>query len=125
MGEIQGSTAVSALAGSGTSVGDGTGTSETRSGGQIMADTLVERITGTPGGITGIEIQLVMTDRTLLHGHNEPARLPGYGIIPAPWARNTLNPNAQNTTNKAPDPTEPGQAPEATPRTSAPTDTSP
>ncbi|WP_372489908.1 DUF222 domain-containing protein, partial [Arthrobacter rhizosphaerae] len=45
---------------------------DTRSRGQIMADTLVERITGTPGGITGIEIQLVMTDRTLLHGHNEP-----------------------------------------------------
>jgi hypothetical protein len=52
-----------------------------------MADDLVERITGTPGGITGIEIQLVMTDRTLLHGDSEPARLPGYGIVPAAWAR--------------------------------------
>ena len=37
-----------------------------RTRGQLMADTLVERTTGTPGGITGIEIQLVMTDRTLL-----------------------------------------------------------
>jgi hypothetical protein len=52
-----------------------------------MADDLVERITGTPGGITGIEIQLVMTDRTLLHGDSEPARLPGYCIVPASWAR--------------------------------------
>jgi hypothetical protein len=52
-----------------------------------MADDLVERITGTPGGITGIEIQLVMTDRTLLQGDSEPARLPGYGIVPAAWAR--------------------------------------
>jgi hypothetical protein len=52
-----------------------------------MADDLVERVTGTPGGITGIEIQLVMTDRTLFQGDSEPARLPGYGIVPAAWAR--------------------------------------
>lgn len=58
-----------------------------RSRGQVMADTLVERLTGTPGGISGIEIQLVMTDRTLLHADAEPARLPGYGIVPAAWAR--------------------------------------
>lgn len=63
------------------------GTGDARSRGQIMADDLVERVTGTPGGITGIEIQLVMTDRTLLQGDSEPARLPGYGIVPAAWAR--------------------------------------
>ncbi|WP_461164536.1 HNH endonuclease [Arthrobacter sp. R4-81] len=105
---------------------------DTRSRGQIMADTLVERITGTPGGITGIEIQLVMTDRTLLQGHSEPARLPGYGIVPAHWARTTIHPthlqptdpghtgpsqNALNSTNNALNPTDPGQAPEATPDT--------
>ena len=55
-----------------------------------MSDTLVERTTGTPGGITGIEIQLVMTDRTLLQGDSEPARLPGYGVVPAGWARELL-----------------------------------
>jgi hypothetical protein len=58
-----------------------------RSAGQIMADTLVERITGTPGGISGVQVQLVMTDRTLLQGDSEPARLAGYGIVPAAWAR--------------------------------------
>ena len=58
-----------------------------RSKGAIMADTLVERVTGTPGGITGIEVQLVMTDRTLLQGDSEPARLTGYGVVPAGWAR--------------------------------------
>ena len=58
-----------------------------RSRDQIKADTLVERTTGTPGGITGIEINLVMTDRTLLQGDSEPARIPGYGIVPAAWAR--------------------------------------
>lgn len=61
-----------------------------RSRGQIMADALVERITGTPGGITGIEIQLIMTDRTLLQGASEPARLPGYGVVPAGWARSAV-----------------------------------
>ena len=55
-----------------------------------MADALVERTTGTPGGISGIEIQLVMTDRTLFQGDSEPARLPGYGIVPAGWARDLL-----------------------------------
>ncbi|RAM37611.1 HNH endonuclease [Arthrobacter globiformis] len=61
-----------------------------RSRDQAMADTLVEWTTGTPGGITGIELNLVMTDRTLLQGDSEPARIPGYGIIPADWARNLL-----------------------------------
>ena len=61
-----------------------------RTRGQLMADALVERTTGTPGGITGIEIQLVMTDRTLFQGDSEPARLPGYGVVPAGWARELL-----------------------------------
>jgi hypothetical protein len=55
-----------------------------------MADTLVERATGTPGGITGIDLQVVMTDRALLQGDSEPARIPGYGIIPAETARELL-----------------------------------
>ncbi|WP_427007397.1 DUF222 domain-containing protein [Pseudarthrobacter sp. H2] len=63
-----------------------------RSRGQLMADALVERVTGTPGGITGVQIQLVMTDRTLFQGDSEPARLPGYGIVPAAWARTLLTP---------------------------------
>ncbi|WP_307031090.1 HNH endonuclease [Arthrobacter globiformis] len=61
-----------------------------RSRDQLTADTLVERTTGTPGGITGIELNLVMTDRTLLQGDSEPARIPGYGIVPADWARDLV-----------------------------------
>ncbi|WP_306912507.1 HNH endonuclease signature motif containing protein [Arthrobacter sp. B3I9] len=61
-----------------------------RGRGQLMSDALVEWTTGTPGGISGIEIQLVMTDRTLLQGDSEPARLPGYGIVPAGWARKLI-----------------------------------
>ena len=62
-----------------------------RGRGQLMADALVERTTGTPGGITGVEIQLVITDRTLFQGDSEPARLPGYGTVPAGWARTLIN----------------------------------
>ncbi|WP_159704129.1 HNH endonuclease signature motif containing protein [Arthrobacter sp. 18067] len=58
--------------------------------GQVMADTLVERITGRRGGISGIDLQLVMTDRTLFQGDSEPARLQGYGIVPAEWTRKLL-----------------------------------
>jgi hypothetical protein len=61
-----------------------------RSKGVIMADQLVECITGTPGGYTGIDLQLVMTDRTLFQGDSEPARLTGYGIVPAGWARKAI-----------------------------------
>jgi hypothetical protein len=58
-----------------------------------MADALVERTTGTPAGISGVEVQLVMTDRTLFQGDAEAARLPGYGIVPAGWARSLLSGN--------------------------------
>ncbi|MFK4299707.1 hypothetical protein ABH924_004893 [Arthrobacter sp. GAS37] len=78
---------------------------ETRSRGQIMADTLVERTTGTPAGISGVEVQLVMTDRTLFQGEAEPARLPGYGIVPAAWARTLLTGNKGHA-----EPGQPGQS---------------
>ncbi|MGK3649002.1 HNH endonuclease [Pseudarthrobacter enclensis] len=93
-------------------------TGDARSRGQVMADTLVERLTGTPGGITGIELQLIMTDRTLLQGDGEPARLPGYGIIPAETARTLITGTARGgntgqpprpapTGNPSPDPAYP------------------
>ncbi|SEQ62045.1 5-methylcytosine-specific restriction endonuclease McrA [Arthrobacter sp. OV608] len=63
---------------------------EERPKGAIMADELVERVTGTPGGYTGIDLQLVMTDRTLFQGDSEPARLAGYGIVPGEWARKAI-----------------------------------
>lgn len=75
------------------SYGDGRGR------GQIMADTLVDRVTrpehgpdGKPGntGGAGIEIQLIMTDRALIAGDQEPAYLQGYGTVPAGWARELL-----------------------------------
>ncbi|QTG83021.1 DUF222 domain-containing protein [Arthrobacter crystallopoietes] len=62
-----------------------------RGRGQLMADILVERVTGQPAqNPAKIEVQLVMTDRTLFQGDSEPAHLTGYGIVPAHWARDLL-----------------------------------
>jgi len=59
-----------------------------RSRAQIMADTLVERLTGqTKATGTPIEINLVMTDKAVFAGSQEPAQLVGYGTIPAQLAR--------------------------------------
>jgi len=55
-----------------------------RGRGQVMADTMVERITGqtTASGVP-VEIHLVMTDRTLFHTDtHRTAHLVGYGPLP-------------------------------------------
>ncbi|WP_231745538.1 HNH endonuclease signature motif containing protein [Arthrobacter sp. EpRS71] len=70
--------------------GDVSGSGAVATRGQVMADTLVDRITGTPGGFSGINLDVVMTDRTLFQGDSEPARLKGYGIVPAEWGRKLL-----------------------------------
>ncbi|VXC34785.1 hypothetical protein ARTHRO9V_240001 [Arthrobacter sp. 9V] len=79
-----------------------------------MADTLVERVTGAPGGFTGINLDLVMTDRTLFQGDSEPARLQGYGIVPAEWARALLSGEPGNPEEQRPH-AEPGAEPRAEP----------
>ncbi|MCC9204408.1 HNH endonuclease [Arthrobacter sp. zg-Y769] len=64
---------------------------DSRGRGQIMADTLVERVTGQAGaGQVKVEVQLVMSDRTLVGGDSEPAFVPGYGPVPAQWARDLV-----------------------------------
>ncbi len=59
-------------------------------------DATADRI-GVPPAV-GVEIQLVMTDRTLLDGDAEPALLTGYGPIPAPLARRLVTGAARTTT---------------------------
>jgi hypothetical protein len=91
-----------------------------RTRGQVMADTLVTALgagttttgagahakpgeaapggpapTPDPAGPAGsVSLQLVLTDRTLLVGDDEPAYLVGYGIVPAGWARDLLRDTA-------------------------------
>jgi hypothetical protein len=59
-----------------------------RTRGQIMADTLVERLTGTSiAANVPVAVRLVITDRALLDGSADPAHLDGYGPVPAARAR--------------------------------------
>ncbi|HEX7187934.1 MAG TPA: DUF222 domain-containing protein [Actinomycetes bacterium] len=75
-----------------------------RSRGQVMADTLVERVTGRSSATTGpIEVHLVMTDRALFDGDDEPALVPGYGPVPAPYARALLRPDPSSATDPTTD----------------------
>ena len=59
-----------------------------RGRGQVMADTLVCRTTGQQAaGDVAVEVQLVISDETLLGGGDAPARVVGHGPIPAGIAR--------------------------------------
>ncbi|UXA08474.1 13E12 repeat family protein [Mycobacterium sp. SMC-2] len=59
-----------------------------RSRGQVMADTLVERVTGRSAAVpTPIAVNLVLSDETLLGSDHAPADIRGYGPIPAAVAR--------------------------------------
>ena len=63
-------------------------TGDARGRGQIMADTLAERLTGqTTATDVPVEIDLVISDQSLLGAGNESALLDGYGPIPASLAR--------------------------------------
>ncbi|WP_205876865.1 HNH endonuclease [Mycobacterium camsae] len=66
-------------------------TSDGRTRGQVMADTLVERITATPATTAAsIALNVVISDRALLGNDNDPATVEGYGPIPAEVARRWL-----------------------------------
>jgi hypothetical protein len=62
-----------------------------RSRGQVMADALVERITGraSTAGVD-VEVQVVMTDSTLLTDDHSPAEVVGYGPLHAALARDLV-----------------------------------
>jgi hypothetical protein len=77
-----------------TARGDGDG----RSRGQVMADTLVERVTGQASAdAVPVGVTLVMTDQTLLGSGDEPGHLQGYGPVPAPVARDLVRTAAGST----------------------------
>ena len=80
-------TALTRAALSGKAAGDDRGK------GQLMADTLVELVTGQAmADDVPVEVQVVITDRALLAGDDMPAHVPGYGPVPARWARELLAP---------------------------------
>ncbi|BBZ14137.1 HNH endonuclease [Mycobacterium branderi] len=67
-------------------------TFDDRTRGQVMADTLVERVTGRPAEIAEpVAVNLVISDEALLGGDNAPAVVDGYGPIPAAVARGLIS----------------------------------
>lgn len=65
--------------------------SDGRSRGHVMADTLVERVTGQDATVpTPIAVNLVLSDASLLGGDSGPADVSGYGPIPAAVARSMV-----------------------------------
>jgi hypothetical protein len=63
-------------------------TFDDRSRGQVMADTLVERVTGRPAeAAEPVAVNLIMSDQSLLGDDEHPAVVDGYGPIPAGVAR--------------------------------------
>lgn len=61
-----------------------------RGRGQVMADTLVSRVTGSDADVPAqLQLQRVMTDHALAGG-DEPAYLPEHGTVPAWWARDLI-----------------------------------
>ncbi|SES47555.1 protein of unknown function [Pedococcus cremeus] len=72
--------------------GDTGGEPDTRGEGQVMADTLVERLTGqVTAAAVPLEVQLVMPAETLVGEGDEPATLPGGHPVPAAFARHLVS----------------------------------
>jgi hypothetical protein len=67
-------------------------TFDDRSRGQVMADTLVERVTGRPAEEPApVALNMVMSDQALWGQDNAPAVLDGYGPIPASLAQRLVH----------------------------------
>ena len=81
-----------------------TAESVTRSRAQILADTLVERLTGqATAGDVAVEVQVLMPVEALLDPDNPlPAQIAGHGPIPAQIAREMLATTAGKKTLRRP-----------------------
>jgi hypothetical protein len=77
-------------------------TFDDRTRGQVMADTLVERVTGRPAEAPQpVAVNLVISDETLLRGDDTAAVVDGYGPIPAGVARNLVSNAATDARSQA------------------------
>ncbi|MGA8257133.1 MAG: hypothetical protein WB767_11230, partial [Nocardioides sp.] len=62
-----------------------------RGKGQLMADILVERLTGqAQAADVPLTVDLVISDQSLFGSGSEPADVPGHGPVPAQTARNLV-----------------------------------
>ncbi len=70
---------------------DDTDDTDERSKSQVMADLLVERLTGqTHATAVPVCVDVVISDETLLGAGHEPATIPGHGPVPAEIARDLI-----------------------------------
>jgi hypothetical protein len=73
-----------------------------RGRGQVMADTLVERVTGRAAEVpVPVGVDLVLTDESLFAGSTSPARIAGYGPVPAAVARHLIGAAATDRRSRA------------------------
>ncbi len=74
-----------------------------RTRGQVMADTLVERVTGRPAEepVPPVTVNVVLSDDTLVDGGNHAATVEGYGPVPADVARSLIT-DSSTTTARSP-----------------------
>ena len=62
-----------------------------RARGQVMADTLIERVTGRPAEqAVPVAVNLVLSDQALLGVENAPAAVAGYGTVPSAIAQRLI-----------------------------------
>ncbi|MGA5544369.1 DUF222 domain-containing protein [Mycobacterium sp. NPDC051198] len=63
-----------------------------RTRGQVMADTVAERVTGRPATVPEpVAVNLLLSDQTLVGEDENPAVVEGYGPVPAPVARSLVS----------------------------------
>ncbi len=73
-----------------------------RGKGQVMADTLIQRLTGQESAQeVDVEVQVVITDNALFGVDETPGQVPGYGTVPAGWVRDLLTPEEEIGTDEA------------------------
>jgi hypothetical protein len=77
-------------------------TFDDRSRGQVMADSLVERVTGRSAATPPpIAVNVVLSDSTLLGSDTTPANIIGYGPIPADVARRLVSDAVSDSRSRA------------------------
>ncbi|MEE6165347.1 MULTISPECIES: HNH endonuclease [unclassified Mycolicibacterium] len=77
-------------------------TCDERTRGQVMADTLVERVTGHRAEVPEpVAVNLILSDQTLLGDDDSPAVVDGYGPMPAAVARNLVRAAVGDTRSRA------------------------
>ena len=77
-------------------------TFDDRGRGQVMADTLYERVTGRPAEApVPVAVHLALSDATLLGADDRPAEMGGYGPVPAGVARRLIAEAATDERSRA------------------------